>query len=171
MTDGRRYIAKTTHASHKPLDPKKRNRMKNFKFKINGTEYSVDINEVEGQEISLDVNGTPYKVTVDKEMKQKQVTMTTRTAPRVSAAPSGQVQTSAPATSSKGSKVTTPLPGTILDVFVNVGDTVKSGQTVVLLEAMKMENNIEADVDGTVTEVKVRKGDSVLEGDVMVVIG
>ena len=144
--------------------------MKNFKFKINGTEYSVDINEVEGQEISLDVNGTPYKVTVDKELKQKQVVMTTRTAPRVSAAPHGEVQTSAPSTS-KGSKVTTPLPGTILDVFVNVGDKVKSGQTVVLLEAMKMENNIEADVDGTVTEVKVRKGDSVLEGDVMVVIG
>ncbi len=143
--------------------------MKNFKFKINGTEYSVDINEVEGQEITLDVNGTPYKVTVDREMKQKQVVMTTRTAPRVSAAPGGAVQTSAPA--SKGSKVTTPLPGTILDVFVNVGDKVKAGQTVVLLEAMKMENNIEADVEGTVTEVKVRKGDSVLEGDVMVVIG
>lgn len=146
--------------------------MKNFKFKINGTEYSVDINEVEGQEINLDVNGTPYKVTVDKEMKQKQVVMTTRTAPRVSAAPGGAVQTSAPAAAaSKGSKVTTPLPGTILDVFVNVGDKVKAGQTVVLLEAMKMENNIEADVEGTVTEVKVRKGDSVLEGDVMVVIG
>ena len=145
--------------------------MKNFKFKINGTEDSVDITEVEGQERSLDVNGTPYKVTVDKELKQKQVTMTTRTAPRVSAAPSGTVQTAAPASSAKGSKVTTPLPGTILDVFVNVGDKVKAGQTVVLLEAMKMENNIEADVEGTVTEVKVRKGDSVLEGDVMVVIG
>lgn len=143
--------------------------MKNFKFKINGTAYSVDINEVEGQEISLDVNGTPYKVTVDKEMKKKQVTVTTRTASQVSAAPSGVVQNSAPA--SKGSKVTTPLPGTILDVFVNVGDKVKAGQTVVLLEAMKMENNIEADVEGTITEVKVRKGDSVLEGDVMVVIG
>ena len=143
--------------------------MKNFKFKINGSEYSVDINEVEGQEISLDVNGTPYKVTVDKEMKKKQVTVTTRTTSQVSAAPSGTVQKAAPA--SKGSKVTTPLPGTILDVFVNVGDKVKAGQTVVLLEAMKMENNIEADVEGTVTEVKVRKGDSVLEGDVMVVIG
>ena len=142
--------------------------MKNFKFKINGTEYTVDINEVEGQEISLDVNGTPYKVTVDKEMKKTQVVMQTRKAPQVAAA-HGDVQKSAPATA--GTKVTTPLPGTILDVFVNVGDKVKAGQTVVLLEAMKMENNIESDVEGTVTEVKVRKGDSVLEGDVMVVIG
>ena len=146
--------------------------MKNFKFKINGTEYSVDINEVEGQEISLDVNGTPYKVTVDKEMKQKQVVIQTRKAPQVAAAAGSEVQKSAPAaTGGAGTKVTTPLPGTILDVFVNVGDKVKAGQTVVLLEAMKMENNIEADVEGTITEVKVRKGDSVLEGDVMVVIG
>ena len=66
--------------------------------------------------------------------------------------------------------MSTPLPGTILDVFVNVGDQVKSGQTVVLLEAMKMENNIEADTDGTVTSVNVRKGDSVLEGDTLIVI-
>lgn len=145
--------------------------MKNFKFKINGTEYSVDINEVEGQEISLDVNGTPYKVTVDKEMKQKKVVMQTRKAPQVAAASNGTIQQASKASVSAGSKVTTPLPGTILDVFVNVGDKVKAGQTVVLLEAMKMENNIEADVEGTVTEVKVRKGDSVLEGDVMVVIG
>ena len=144
--------------------------MKNFKFKINGTEYNVDINEVEGQEISLDVNGTPYKVTVDKEMKQKQVVIQTRKASQVAAATGGDVQKSTPS-NANGTKVTTPLPGTILDVFVNVGDKVKAGQTVVLLEAMKMENNIEADVEGTITEVRVRKGDSVLEGDVMVVIG
>ena len=146
--------------------------MKNYKFKINGTEYSVDINEVEGQEISLEVNGTPYKGVMENEVRQqKQATIVKRQAPQVSPAASGQVQTQASTPASKGSKVTTPLPGTILDVFVNVGDKVKEGQTVVLLEAMKMENNIEADTEGTVTEVKVRKGDSVLEGDVMVVIG
>lgn len=149
--------------------------MKNFKFKINGTDYNVDINEVEGQEIKLDVNGTPYTVTVDKEMRaQKHHTtvVSNRTAPRVSAA-AGDVQRSSapnPNTAAGGTKVATPLPGTILDVFVNVGDQVKSGQRVVLLEAMKMENNIEADTDGTVTAVNVRKGDSVLEGDTLIVI-
>ncbi len=150
--------------------------MKNFKFKINGTDYNVDINEVEGQEIKLDVNGTPYTVTVDKEMRaQKPRTTVVRSsaAPRVSAAPSGDVQRASapnPNTAAGGNKVQTPLPGTILDVFVNVGDQVKSGQRVVLLEAMKMENNIEADSDGTVTAVNVRKGDSVLEGDTLIVI-
>ena len=145
--------------------------MKNYKLKINGNEYNVDINEVEGQEIKLNVNGTPYTVTVDQELTQQKKTVistTSRTAPRVSAASTGDVQKSSPATA--GTKVTTPLPGTILDVFVDVGDEVKAGQTVVLLEAMKMENNIEADVDGKISAVKVRKGDSVLEGDVLVVI-
>ena len=66
--------------------------------------------------------------------------------------------------------MTSPLPGTILDVFVNVGDQVKVGQTVVLLEAMKMENNIESDTEGTVTAVNVRKGDSVLEGEALIVV-
>ena len=144
--------------------------MKNYKLKINGNEYNVDINEVEGQEIKLDVNGTSYTVTVDQEIKQqRKAVVSSAPRPQVSPAAGGAVQKSnAPAA---GSKVTTPLPGTILDVFVNVGDSVKQGQTVVLLEAMKMENNIEADVAGTVKEVKVRKGDSVLEGDVLVVIG
>ena len=149
--------------------------MKNFKFKINGTDYNVDINEVEGQEIKLDVNGTPYIVTVDKEMraqKPRTTIVSSNTAPRVAAAAGDVQRASAPNPNSAagGTKVATPLPGTILDVFVNVGDQVKAGQRVVLLEAMKMENNIEADTDGTVTSVNVRKGDSVLEGDTLIVI-
>ena len=142
--------------------------MKNFKFKINGTDYNVDINEVEGQEIKLNVNGTDYNVTVYAEVKQKPVVK--RPTPKAAPAPAAAAAP-APAASGAGTKVTTPLPGTILDVFVNVGDKVNAGQRVVLLEAMKMENNIECDVAGTVTEVKCRKGDSVLEGDVLVVIG
>ena len=142
--------------------------MKNYKLKINGNEYNVDINEVEGQEIKLNVNGTPYVVTVDQEIKQQKKAPVAVNRPVAQASPAAAQKASAPAA---GTKVSTPLPGTILDVFVNVGDAVKAGQTVVLLEAMKMENNIEADTDGTVKEVKVRKGDSVLEGDVLVVIG
>lgn len=150
--------------------------MKSFKFTINGNDYQVDINEVEGQQIKLDVNGTSYEVTVDQEMRARHTTTTVinrQTAPRVSAANGDVQRASAPkaAAPTSGSKVSTPLPGTILDVFVNVGDTVKAGQNVVLLEAMKMENNIEADRDGTVTAVNVRKGDNVLEGDTLIVIG
>lgn len=139
--------------------------MKNYKFKINGNEYKVDINSVEGQEISLEVNGTAYKVTMDQEIKQQ----APAPKPRVRAASAAPAAAAPKA--SNGTKVTSPLPGVILDVFVNAGDAVKAGQKLCILEAMKMENEITADADGTVTEVKVRKGDSVLESDVLVVIG
>ena len=76
-----------------------------------------------------------------------------------------------PETSGKGTKVVAPLPGTITDVKVAVGDTVKTGDTVVILEAMKMQNNIEAEADGTITEIHVGKGDTVMEGTPLVTIG
>lgn len=151
--------------------------MKEYKFKINGTEYSVDINEVEGQDISLEVNGTPYKVSVDHAMRQTPKAKPVATRPLQPSSPTPASSTPAvpvaapKAPEAKGVKITTPLPGTILDVFVNVGDTVKAGTVVVNLEAMKMENNIESDVEGKVTAVNVRKGDSVLEGDTLIVIG
>ena len=62
------------------------------------------------------------------------------------------------------------LPGVILDIKVKEGDTVKRGQTIIILEAMKMENNINANKDGKVAEIKVNKGDSVLEGTDLVII-
>ena len=68
-----------------------------------------------------------------------------------------------------GGTLTSPLPGTVLDVFVKPGDAVKVGQRMLLLEAMKMENNIDADRDGVVKEVKVSKSDAVMEGQVLVV--
>lgn len=141
--------------------------MKSYKLNINGASYNVDINEVEGQEISLEVNGTPYKVTVDKEIKPIK-----KASPAPRATQAAAPAAAAPAaTSGKTFSVSTPLPGTILKVMVKVGDKVTAGQAVVLLEAMKMENNIESDYAGTVTAVKVSQGDSVMEGDVLITIG
>ena len=68
-------------------------------------------------------------------------------------------------------KITAPLPGTITEIKVKVGDTVKNGDTVVVLEAMKMQNNIEAESNGTVTAILVNKGDTVMEGDALMTIG
>ncbi|MBR1517259.1 MAG: biotin/lipoyl-binding protein [Bacteroidales bacterium] len=158
--------------------------MKTFKFKINGKDYAVDIKDVDGQEMRVAVNGTDYHVLVEQELR-KHSTISERPKPHVTAA-ANVVQRFNPAAATKeatvpspheakvaasGNSITAPLPGTILDVFVNVGDTVKEGQSVLLLEAMKMENHIEADAAGTVKEIRVRKGDSVLEGDVLIVIG
>ena len=83
------------------------------------------------------------------------------------AAPAQKVAPAAP--TGGGGTLTSPLPGTVLDVFVKPGDAVKVGQRMLLLEAMKMENNIDADRDGVVKEVKVSKSDAVMEGQVLVV--
>ena len=137
--------------------------MKTYKFKINGNEYNVAINSVADGIADVTVNGNHYQV----ELADAPAAPVAQVAP-VQAAP---VQTSAPAsTSTAGKPVVSPLPGVIIAVKVNVGDSVKAGQTVAVLEAMKMENDIQAECDGTVTAVKVAKGDSVLEGAVIVTI-
>jgi Pyruvate carboxylase len=78
-------------------------------------------------------------------------------------------KTTKPAPKSGGVK--SPLPGTIIEVFVRVGDTVKMGDKLLILEAMKMENKIEADKQGTIKDIKVRPGDTVMEGDILLEIG
>jgi len=147
--------------------------MKNFKFRINGNEYEVEIHSVEGNIAEVEVNGSMYKVEIDKEM---QVTKTPKLVRPVSVpstdTPKVEEYKTIPApTSAEAKKILSPLPGIILDVLVHKGDKVSIGQKVAVLEAMKMENNIESDIEGTVVEVKVNKGDSIMQGDVIVVIG
>lgn len=138
--------------------------MKDYKFKVSGKDYTVSVDNVEENIVNVVVNGTAHKVELEKAPE----------APAAVARPAVQrpVETAAPAPAGKGGKaLKSPLPGVILDLFVKVGDAVKSGQKVLLLEAMKMENNIDSDKDGTVLEIKVAKGDSVNEGDTLIIIG
>lgn len=149
--------------------------MKKYNLTINGTKYSVDINEIEDNKANIEVNGTPYTVELDMESvptmqkSQPKVVRVAAPAPKPAPAAPTSVPAAAPAASA-GCAVKSPLPGTILDIFVNVGDSVKAGQRIILLEAMKMENNIDADRDGVVKEIRVRRSDSVMEGDVLLVI-
>lgn len=145
--------------------------MKEFKFKINGNDYNVNITNIEGNIAELEVNGTPYKVEIDKELKQTKTPKLVRPAavPSTDTHPT-VAKTQSPGTATTGS-IKSPLPGVILDVHIKPGDMVKRGQKILVLEAMKMENNIDSDKEGRVAEVKVKKGDSVLEGDVLVIIG
>lgn len=144
--------------------------MKEYKYKINGNEYSVVINSIEDGLADIEVNGTPYKVEILTEKKKASKPAIKR--PTVTAAPVAAAPV-APAASAgaQGIGVKSPLPGVILDVCVKVGDEVKVGQKVAVLEAMKMENNINADRDGKIVAVKVNKGDSILEGSDIVIIG
>lgn len=142
--------------------------MKEYKYKINGNIYKVAIGDIEDNIAHVEVNGTPYNVEMEKAPKVavKPVVRPASTAP---AAPATPVVKPA-ATSSGKSGVKSPLPGVILDIKVNVGDAVKKGQVIIILEAMKMENNINADKDGKIAAINVSKGESVLEGTDLVII-
>jgi biotin carboxyl carrier protein len=143
--------------------------MKQFKYTINGNIYNVTVNKVEDTIAEVEVNGTPYKVVMDKPAKKHVVTIKRPAqAPTTS---SGTPVVSRPAATGGSSKaVKSPLPGVILSVDCKVGDVVKKGQKILVLEAMKMENTISADQNGTIAEIKVNKGDSVLEGAELVII-
>lgn len=136
--------------------------MKKYKYKINGSTYNVAIGDIEGNIAQVEVNGTPYKVEFDKAPETKAVV-----APRP--ATGEKVIKAAPAATGKYT-VKSPLPGVIMSVLVKVGDTVKASDTVISLEAMKMENAIHAGRDGKVTSIDVNVGDSVLEGHTLVTI-
>lgn len=155
--------------------------MGKYNFRINGHDYQVDVNSVEGGIADVTVNGTDYKVeladAVPAPAQQAarpapQATSTAAPAPQATAPAAQAAQTAtASAPLGKGEVVTAPLPGVILDIKVKVGDAVKAGQTVAVLEAMKMENEIESTASGTVTAVNAGKGDSVLEGAAIITIG
>ena len=151
--------------------------MKTYKFKINGKPYQVDINGIEGRIAEVSVNGVAYSVELDDEVAAPAApaapTAPAEAAPSVQTAqaPAPEAAPASPASSGQGTTVHSPLPGVIISIDVREGQAVKKGQKVAVLEAMKMENEIQADVDGTVKAILVQKGDSVLEGADLLTIG
>lgn len=142
--------------------------MKEYKYKINGNTYNVTIGDIDDNMAQVEVNGVPYKVELEKAPAVK-----VASAPRPSAAPrteTGNKVISKPAATGGANAVKAPLPGVILSINVKEGDTVKAADTILMLEAMKMENAIHAGRDGKVKSVNVKQGDSVLQDDVLVVI-
>ncbi|WP_029903963.1 biotin/lipoyl-containing protein [Prevotella sp. 10(H)] len=149
--------------------------MKQFIYRINGQEYIVAVNKMEGDLAEVAVNGTNYKVELVNS--EEEVSLTTRPAAKAAPAPAAsapKATASAPTANKPAGSgmgvVKSPLPGIVIGIQVNVGDEVKKGQTVAMLEAMKMENAIQAPIDGKVTEIYVNQGDSVLEGVALLTI-
>lgn len=138
--------------------------MKNYKFKINGNEYSVEVKSLEDNVAEIEVNGTPYQVELTKEIK------TSKTPRLVRSAPSPKKEAKPISVKTGLSKTEAPLPGSIFKINVKEGDEVNKGQTLLIMEAMKMENNILAEKDGVVKSIKVKEGDSVLQGDLLIEI-
>lgn len=142
--------------------------MKKYSFKINGNPYEVEVNEFEDNIVKLNVNGTLYEVEVDRKVAQQK---TPKLVQSTQAAQPQATLTAPKPPSTTGDKFLSPLPGTIIDYHVKVGDKVNVGQKLVTLEAMKMENVLNSDRNGTIVSISESKGGTVKEGDTLLVIG
>ncbi len=138
--------------------------MNKFKFNIRGAEYAVEILKSEGNMIEVEVNGTKYNVELEK-------TVETQKTPKLVRSEMPQPQTrekKIPKTLSSVMQVKSPLPGIIVKILVKEGDVVKEGDNLLIMEAMKMENNIQSEKSGTVKSIKVKEGDNVLQDDTLI---
>lgn len=141
--------------------------MKKYKFKINGQSYEVEVGEFDGTNATVSVNGTPYQVELQNEEKKTKTPVLARK-PVVNKPGEGQIKKADSGNVSY--KINSPLPGTIKKINITVGATIKAGDCVMIMEAMKMDNNVMAEKGGVVQAIKVREGDAVLQGDTLVEI-
>ena len=139
--------------------------MKKFKFKIRGNNYNAVIKDHHKNIIDIEINGTAYKVEVEQEAKKTKTPKLIRS--RVNTKSEGVKIDAA----SSLSVVKAPLPGTIFKLVAKPGDEVKIGDVLLIMEAMKMENNIMAEKAGVVKSIKVKEGDAVMQDDVLVELG
>lgn len=142
--------------------------MKEFKFKINGVDYTASVEEIENGKANVTVNGQTYQVETEKKVAAPKAAPKAAPAATPAAAPAA----AAPAAPiAGGAKVVSPLPGSIIKVLVSEGQAVKKGEVLLQLESMKMANDIAAECDGTVKQICVTAGQTVMQDDVLVVLG
>ena len=147
--------------------------MKKFKFTIDGNTYSVNVKNVEGHNAEVEVNGKAFNVTMEQEVSALKTPVIVR----------GEAQTkktdtkvatnlppTPPSTRPSANTVNAPLPGSIIRLEVNVGDTVKQGDVLLVMESMKMENNILSERNGVIKSIAVSAGQAVLQDDVLLEI-
>lgn len=146
---------------------------KKYKITINGREYEVVVEELEGLVgANYSQNFAPLPQVSPAQVPMQQAVPAPMPAPQAPAqSKPAPAPKPSPAPSAGGTVVSAPMPGKILKVLVQPGAQVKNGQNIMVLEAMKMENEILAPSDGVVREVKVKEGDNVNTGDTLVVIG
>ena len=157
--------------------------MKKYQYKVKGVDYEVEIAQVEGKIATVNVNGIPFEIEMQKPINaakhpalaaaraQSPVAAPVAAPAAAPAAKPAPQPAAQPAPAGAGNAVKAPLPGTIIDVKVQVGQQVNVGDTVLVLEAMKMQNNIESEYSGQVISVLVKQGETVMEGAVLLTIG
>lgn len=160
--------------------------MAKYEYKVKGVDYVVEIQDIEGNIANVTVNGIPFEVEMkqpvkagkqkvklseERRVKSEEFNSSSSATNASSATNTNSAPTTKPAAAAaSGKPVVAPLPGAINEIKVKVGDKVNAGDTVVVLEAMKMQNNIDAETSGTIASINVNKGDAVMEGDTLVTI-
>ena len=143
--------------------------MNTYKYTINGTKYEVAVGEIEDNNVVVTVNGEEYKVEMEREPEpEKKKPGLGKASP--SPSEGGESEVADKAAVNKNAAVKAPLPGVITEIKVAVGDEVQAGDTVIVLEAMKMANALQAEKAGKVTAICVKVGETVMEDDALVVI-
>lgn len=146
-----------------------------YKYTVNDRDYTVEIEEIEGQTAKVNVNGRPFNVKLNKPLKPTASVHKPVKVEKPIPVENTSTQNEIPSTPKKqagsGLKITSPLPGTVVELLLKEGDMVNKGETVLILEAMKMQNSIEADESGKITSIVVKEGDTVMEGEVLFTIG
>ena len=150
--------------------------MNKYQYKVQGVDYDVEIEEVEGNVAKVIVNGIRFDVELKQPINptstlKKVHVEAPKPVARPAVAPAAAPAETKPMAAGSGSPIKAPLPGTITDLKVNVGDKVNAGDIVLVLEAMKMQNNIESEYSGTVTSITVKPGETVMEGVVLMTSG
>ena len=147
--------------------------MKKFSFEINGSKYEVNVKKVEGENAKIEVNGTPYNVKINQEVKVSKTPTLMRShvsnddAPKVAGEKMTPVAVQRKPSSANSKTIKSPLPGSVFRVHVKQGDTFKEGDVLMVLESMKMENNILAETNGTILKVNAPEGSAVLQDEVL----
>lgn len=144
--------------------------MKKFNFTINGSDYNVHIKAIEGNIAELEVNGSPYSVHIKEEIKVSKTPKLVRSDIKTKQGDTRVIENMTPVSQGKrpsSKAIKSPLPGSVLKVLVDVGSEFKEGDVLMVMESMKMENNILAERNGTVTKVCAPAGKAVLQDEVL----
>ena len=145
--------------------------MPEYKIKINDKTYDINVGRILDDSVEVTLDGKTYRVEVETPMRKASKTPVIRRNRQVINAAEVPDRTSPPGIPTGSGQIIAPLPGLILKMLVKEGDEVNEGQPVAIMEAMKMENEIESPASGTVTEILVSEGENVLENAVIMKIG
>jgi len=147
--------------------------MREYILSINDKDYNAKVKKISSEKAIIEINGEEYDVKLKQLGRKEERVSSIRKVKKVEEKSKSKVSTEKERKISVGegsNTVSSPLPGVILEVYVQKGQKVKAGEDIVVMESMKMENQIQAPYDGTIEKIFIKKGKNVLEGDPIVEI-